>query len=171
VHGPDSKHLYAECRANPRNQRSASNNNNYSKRPHDKHYQDDRHSSSDDESREDPVMSVASNEGEVSTNASAADRSHDNYHLDNFHVPKKIRRSGDVPHKSPGNNALVSTKSGFEKKSVQMPSQLPRSLSLNMTMANVFGDDVSMDDSFIKIIQGEEPGLNAHDGQTDAFFN
>jgi hypothetical protein len=45
-------------------------------------------------------------------------------------------------------------------------------------MADVFAydaDDVSMDDSFIKIIAGdgqtEEPGLNAHDGQTDAFFN
>ena len=120
-------------------------------------------------------MSVASNEGEVSTNTSAADRSHDNYHLDNFHIPKKNWRLGDVPHKSPGNNALVSTESGFEKESVQMPSQLPR---LNMTMADVFaydGDDVSMDDSFIKIIQGEEQteefGLDAHDGQTDAFFN
>jgi hypothetical protein len=116
-------------------------------------------------------MSVASNEGEVSTNASAVDRSNDNYHLDNFHIPKKIRRSGDVPHKSPGNNTLVSTESGFEKKQVQMPSQLSRSLSLNMTMADVFGDDVSTDDSFIKIIQGEEPGLEAHDGQADAFFN
>jgi hypothetical protein len=47
-----------------------------------------------------------------------------------------------------------------------------------MTMADVFaydGDDVSMDDSFIKIIQGDEQtkecGLDAHDGQTDAFFN
>ena len=67
-----------------------------------------------------------------------------------------------MPHKSPGNNALVSAESGFQ-----------HSLSLNLTMADV--DDVSMDDSFIKIIQGdeqtEEPGLDAHDGQTDAFFN
>jgi hypothetical protein len=78
VHGPDSKHSYAECRANTRYQRSASNNNNYSKRVHDSHYQDDRHRSRDDESHEDPVMSVASNEGAVSTNASAVDRSHDN---------------------------------------------------------------------------------------------
>ncbi len=82
-----------------------------------------------------------------------------------------------MPHKSPGNNALVSTESGFGKELVQMPSQLPRSLSLNMTIADVFtydGDDVSMDDSFIKIIQGDEQtkefGLDAHDGQTDAFF-
>ena len=70
-----------------------------------------------------------------------------------------------MSHKSPGNNALMSTES-LEKKSVQMPSQLPRSLSLNLSMAEVFDDvdDVSMDDSFIKIIQGveqtEEPGLD-----------
>jgi hypothetical protein len=82
-----------------------------------------------------------------------------------------------VSHKSPGNNSLVSTESGLEKKSVQMPSQLPRSLSLNLSMAEVFDDvdDISMDDSFIKIIQGdeqtEEPGLDVHDGQTDTFFN
>ncbi len=83
-----------------------------------------------------------------------------------------------MPHKSPGNNALVSTESGLEKKLVQMPSNLPRSLSLNLTMADVFaydGDDVSMDDLFIKIIQGDEqtkePGLDAHDDQTDVFFN
>ena len=76
-----------------------------------------------------------------------------------------------MPHKSPGNNTLVSTESGFEKKSVQMPSQLPRSLSLNMTMADVFGDDISTDDLLIKIIKGEEPGLDDHDGQVDAFFN
>jgi hypothetical protein len=35
-------------------------------------------------------MSVASNDNEVSLNASAADRSHENYHLDNFHILKKI---------------------------------------------------------------------------------
>jgi len=84
-----------------------------------------------------------------------------------------------VHHKSPGNNTLLSTESGLENKSVQMPSQLPRSLSLNLTMADVFanntGDDASMDDSFTKIIKGdgqtEEPGLEVHDGQTDLFFN
>ncbi len=36
----------------------------------------------------------------------------------------------------------------------------------------MFRDDVSMD-SFIKTIAGQtdEPGLDAHDGKTDAFFN
>ncbi len=136
------------------------------------------HRSSDNKSREAPIMSLASSEGEVSANESATDRSHENYHLDNLHIPRKNRRSGDVPHKSPQNIALVSTELGLDKKLVQMPSQLPRSVSLNLTMADVFAydaDDVSMDDSFIKIIAGdeqtEELRLDAHDGQTDAFFN
>jgi hypothetical protein len=68
----------------------SNSNNNYSKRTQDNHYQDDRHRSSDDKSCEDPVMSVASNEGKVSTNMIVADRSHENYHLDNFHIPKKL---------------------------------------------------------------------------------
>ena len=77
-----------------------------------------------------------------------------------------------MPHKSPGNNALVEPELGLKKKSLQTPSQLPRSVSLNFTMADLFADDVSMDDSFIKVDeQTEEPGLDAHDGQTDAFFN
>ena len=63
-----------------------------------------------------------------------------------------------MPHESPGNITLVSTALGLEKKLVQMPSQLPHSLSLSLTMADVFandtGDDISMDDLFIKIIQG-----------------
>ena len=37
------------------------------------------------------------------------------------------------------------------------------------------GDDISMDNLFIKLLEGdgqaELPGLDAHDGQTDAFFN
>ena len=82
-------------------------------------------------------------------------------------------------HNSPGNNTLLSTESGLENKLVQMPSHLPRFLSLNLTRADVFandtGDDASMDDSFTKIIKGdgqtEEPGLEVHDGQTDLFFN
>ena len=37
------------------------------------------------------------------------------------------------------------------------------------------GDDISMDNLFIKLLEGdgqaELPRLDAHDGQTDAFFN
>jgi len=50
VHGPESKHSYDECRTNPKNQRSA-NNNNYNKRAHNAHYNDERYLSSQDESQ------------------------------------------------------------------------------------------------------------------------
>ncbi len=47
---------------------------------------------------------------------------------------------------------------------------LPR--SWNLTFDDMFRDEVSMD-SFIKTIAGQtdEPGLDAHNGNTDAFFN
>ena len=76
---------------------------------------------------------------------------------------------GDVPHKSPGNKALVIPNSDTKKGNLQMLLHLPR--SLNLTFDDMFRDDVSMD-SFIKIIAGQtdEPGLDAHDGKTNAFF-
>jgi hypothetical protein len=39
MHGPKAKHLYVECRTNPKNQCSA---NNYNKRTHDTHNNDER---------------------------------------------------------------------------------------------------------------------------------
>ena len=58
-----------------------------------------------------------------------------------------------------------------------MPSRVPHSLSLNLDIFadDVMDDDVSMDDSFIKLLDGdgqaEEPGLDTHNGKTDTFFN
>ena len=65
-----------------------------------------------------------------------------------------------LPHKSSGNKALVS--SGLDTK---------HRMSLNFTMDNMFCDDVSMD-LFIQTIGGQtgEPGLDVHDGKTNAFF-
>ena len=87
---------------------------------------------------------------------SVASRTHENYHLDSFHIPKK-NRSVDVPHKSPGNNALVEHESGLKKKLVRIPSPVPRSLSLNLDIFadDVMNDDVSMGDSFIKLLEGD----------------
>jgi hypothetical protein len=50
-----------------------------------------------------------------------------------------------------------------------MLSHLPR--SLNLTFVDMFRDNVSMD-LFIETIAGQtdEPGLDAHDGKTDAFL-
>jgi hypothetical protein len=72
-----------------------------------------------------------------------------NYHLDAFHIPKK-RRMCDVPLKSPGNKALVSSGSDTQ-----------RQMSLNFAMDNMFPDDVSTD-SFLGQIG---------DGKTNTFFN
>ena len=123
MHGPEAKHLYKECRTNPKNQCSA-NNNNYSKRVHDAHYNNEREHESRNDSRQDTPQSPESNDGEMS--ASAAASPIENYHLDTLHVPKK-RRMGGVPHKSPGNKALVS--SGLDTK---------RRMSLNFTMDDMF---------------------------------
>ncbi len=57
---------------------------------------------------------------------------------------------GDVPHKSPGPKALVS--SGLDTQ---------RRMSLNLGMDDMFRDDVIMD-SFLDQIGN---------GKTDAFFN
>ncbi len=76
-----------------------------------------------------------------------------------------------MPHKSPGNKALVIPNLDTHKKrNVQMLSHLPH--SLNLTFDDMFRDDVSMD-LFIETIAGktDEPGLDAHNGKTDAFFN
>ena len=58
-----------------------------------------------------------------------------------------------------------------------MPSRVPRPLSLNLDIFadDVMNDDVSMDNLFIKLLEGngqaKEPGLDIHDGKIDAFFN
>ena len=56
----------------------------------------------------------------------------------------------DVPHKSPGKKALVSSGSDAQRR-----------MSLNLAMDDMFRDDVTMD-SFLEQIG---------DGKTDAFFN
>ena len=63
-------------------------------------------------------MSPEFSEGKMS--ASAAASPHENYHLKTLHGSKK-RRMGDVPHKSPGNKALVSLSLDTKKKSVGCP--------------------------------------------------
>jgi hypothetical protein len=152
VHGPEAKHSYEECHTNPKNQRSA--NNNYSKRAHDAHYNDKREHESGNDSCQDTPQSPESSDGEMS--ASAAALPIKNYHLDTLHLPKK-RRMGGVPHKSPGNKALLS--SGSDTK---------RRMSLNFAMEDMFCNDVSMD-LFIQTIGGQtdELGLDVHDGKTD----
>jgi len=146
VHGPESKHSYDECRTNPKNQCST-NNNNYNKRALNAHFNDEREHKSGTDFPQDTPRSPEYSDGEVSASVGASPI--ENYHLDTLHVPKK-RRMGYVPHKSPGNKALVSSGSDTQRR-----------MSLNLAMDNMFRDDVSMD-SFLGQIG---------DGKTDAFFN
>ena len=159
VYGPDSKHLYDECGANPKNQCSASNN--YSKRTQDTHFNNNRQHESGKDSRQDTPRAPEFSDGELSASAAASPIK--NYHLETFHVPKK-RRMGDVPHKSPGNKALVSFGSDTKKEE--------RWMSLNFAMDDLFHDDVSMD-LFIQAIRGQTDGsgLNTCYVKTNAFFN
>ena len=92
--------------------------------------------------------SPASSNGKVSANKSSDCGSAGNYHLG---ISTK-KRMGDVPHKSPGNTALVSLTPVTKKETFQMPLHLL--CPLNLALDNIFCDDVSMD-SFIKSF-GEE---------------
>jgi hypothetical protein len=150
VHGPESKHSYDECRTNPKNQRSV--NNNYNKRAHDAHYNDEREQESGTDSPQETPQSPEYSDGEVSAGAAASPI--ENYHLNALHIPKK-RRMGGVPHKSPGPKALVSSGSDTQ-----------RWMSLNLAMDNMFRDDVSMD-----LFCGTIAAGQTDDSKTDAFFN
>jgi len=121
LHGSGSKHSYSECRENPKN-RAANNNNNYNakKHAHDAHYHDDcRHSSGEEEAYESSA-GPAFSEGEVSASESHDGTPAENYHLENYHIPKKIR-TDDVGHKSPKNQttcgAVVKRTKKKDKKS------------------------------------------------------
>jgi len=114
---------------------------------HNAHYNDEREHESGTDSPQDTPHSPEYSYGEVSASAKASPI--ENCHLDTLCVPKK-KRMGDVPHKSPGNKALVSSGSDTQ-----------RWMSLNLAMDNMFRDDVSMD-SFLGQIG---------DRKIDAFFN
>ncbi len=62
-------------------------------------------------------MSPEFSEGEMSVRAGTAAVPLKNYHLETLHVPEK-RRIKDVPHRLPGNKALVSLNSDTHKRRV-----------------------------------------------------
>jgi len=89
LHGSGSKHSYSECREN-----------HAKKHNHDAHHHDDcRHSSGEEEAYE-SWAGLAFSEGDVSASKSRNGTPAENYHLENYHIPKMIR-TGDVGHKSP----------------------------------------------------------------------
>ena len=106
-------------------------------------------------------MSPEFSKGKMSASASTAVSPLKNFHLKALHAPKK-RRMGDVPHKYPGINTLVSLNSS--KKKHQM--------SLNFAMDDMFCNDFSVD-LFLEAFGGrnDKYSLNAYDGKIDVFFN
>ena len=68
---------------------------------------------------------------------------------------------GNVPHKSPGNKALVSPNSDTKKETFQMPLHLPRSFIL--TFDGIFRDDVSVDSFIMSFgVEQNKPSLSIH---------
>ncbi len=111
--------------------------------------------------------SSAASDGKESANKSSNYWSAGNYNL----VVLSKKEDGQCASQVPRKEGTCDSELGHTKKgNLQMLSHLPR--SLNMTFDNMFRNDVSMH-SFIKTIAGktDEPGLDAHDSKTDAFFN
>ena len=98
----------------------------------------------------------------ASNGKESANKSSDYWYAGKYHfVILSKKRMGNVPHKSPGNKALVSPNSDTKKEMFQMLSHLP--CSLNLIFDNIFHDDVSRD-SFVMSFGGEqdEPSLFIH---------
>ena len=107
----------------------------------------------------------------MSKNKSSDGTPAENYHLDNYHIPKKVRRMDDVGHKSPRSKnacgAVVNRTQKRDKKpcsSVRMASSSEPKLNFK----EFFPDDASMDSIVQSFAQMDEDGLSIHD-TTDAF--
>ena len=169
LHGPDSKHSYSECRQNPKNRGSNNDNNNYvKKRSHDAHYHDDRrHSSGDDESHE--SSNPALSEGEESERESRDGTPAENYHLDNYHIPKKVQRMDDVGHKSPrSKNAVVTcgavvNRTAKKDKKSSSSARMASFSEPNLNFEELFPDSMSINSVVGTPVDEEEPGLSVHD--------
>jgi len=169
IHGPDSKHTYDECRQNPKN-RSASNSNNKTyvkKRAHDAHYQDERQDSSEDASRAESGGRAFS-DGELSENGSHEDPA-ENYHLENFHIPRKVSRLDGVGHKSPKKKkemapcGAVAKRNENEDKKKRFPSCSTALVDEPLlSFEEFFPDDISMN-SYERVLSREENGLSNAD--------
>ncbi len=106
----------------------------------------------------------------ASNGKESADKSSDYWSAGNYHlVISSKTEDGQCASQVPRKDGTCDSELGH-KKNAKMLSHLPH--SLNLKFDNMFRDDISMD-LFIKTIAGQtdEPGLDAHDGKTDAFFN
>ena len=140
---------------NPKNQRSA--NSNYSKCTHDAHDNDEREHKSGNNSFQDTPRSPEFSNGELSARATALPIKN---FLSRYSSCSQEEEDGRFASRVP-RKALVS-----------LGSDTKRQMSLNFAMDDLFSDDVSMD-LFIQTIRGQTngPGLDVHNGKTNAFFN
>jgi len=151
---------------------SANNNNYYYY--YDVHYPDNRrHSSGEDESHE-SLVNPAYSDGKVSERKSRNGTPAENYHLDNYHIPKKVRRMDDVGHKSPrSKNAVVTCGAVVNRtqKKDKKPSSSARMASSpepNLNFEEFFPDGTSMNSVVQAFVLLDEDGLSIHDA-SDAF--
>jgi hypothetical protein len=161
VHGPEAKHSYDECHRNPKNRANKNNNNKFvasRKREHEVHYHDDRGRGSSDGSTEDPTCSPAESKGELSENFSAEGGSQENYHLESYHIPKKLKAGFLV-----GERHIIRDSKNPEPENLQtkMVSEMASPL-IDLNFEDIFPNDAVMN-SFAS----DEEGLSCENA--DAF--
>ena len=171
MHGSNSKHSYSECREYPKNH-AANNNKNYNgkKHAHDAHHHDDCcHSGGEEESYKSSAGPTYS-DGEVSASESRDGTPAENYHLENYHIPKKVRMD-DVGHKSPKSKtacgAVVKRTQKKDKKSYSS-AWVASSSESKLNLEEFFPNNVSMDSILWSLAQMDEDGLSVHNA-SDAF--
>jgi len=112
----------------------------------------------------------AYSDGEVSASKSRNGMPAENYHLENYHIPKKIR-TDDVGHKSPKSKtacgAVVKRTKKKDKKS-SSSTRMASSSESKLNLEEFFPDDASMDSIVRSLAQMDEDGLFVHNA-SDVF--
>jgi len=140
------------------------------KHTHDVHHHDDCHHSSGKEETYESLVGPAFSEGEVSASESHDGTPAENYHLENYHIPKKIR-TDDVGHKSPKKQTTCGAVVKWTKKKDKKSSSYAKMASSSepkLNLKDFFPNDASMDSIVRSITQMEEDGLSFHNA-SDAF--
>ena len=112
----------------------------------------------------------AFSEGEVSASESRNGMPAENYHLENYHIPKKIR-TGDVGGKSPKKQTTCGAVVKWTKKKDKKSSSYAKMASSSESKLNLedfFPNDASMGSIVRSIAQMDEDGLSFHNA-SDAF--
>ncbi len=137
---------------------------------HDAHHHDDCHHSSGEEEAYKSSAGPTYSDGEVSASESRDGTPAENYHLENYHIPKKIR-TDDVDHKSPKSKtacgAVVKRTKKKDKKS-SSSARMASSSESKLNLEDFFPDDASINSIVRSLAQMDEDGLSVHNA-SDAF--